>query len=740
MKKTNYQKYLEYIDNPPKFDKLFINQKKDNIKVREKEYEESSEESPEEKEEDIQKYPGLLEYQEPHVDRIMCSMKKNNRALDCSDPGTGKTYTSAALCVSMGLKPFIICPRSVIIAWRDVLKKLKCKYYGISNYETLQNCRYYPENKLEKEKCKYIKRTKETIIKKNKKKIISHFEWKDLPDDIILIFDEAHKCKNIKTSNSKMLYSASITDVKILMLSATIIDKIEKFAMAGFVLRFYNDIKDYPRWLKGVGADYDNPMIGVHNVIYPDFMSRMRIKDLGDIFPENKVKAECFDMTTKKEIEEQYKIIQQAVEDLKTKEEQSCALAQIIYARQRIEMLRVPTFVEIAKKYIKEGKSPVIFVNFTESLLKLGKELNTGCFIYGEQSMEERDKNIKNFNKDKERIIIANCASGGVGISLHDTIGKYPRVSIISPSWSMVDIIQCLGRIFRANTKSAVEQFIVFCKGTIEDEICKSVKSKIQNLAGINDGGNPDSYKIEGFFELDDQSIGVDENDKLSEFDKTFQKINVLNIRKERLSKDITETETELKKLNEELNIIIKKKEESEKHEIKPLEINVDNDKVIKDIKQEDIEIDTIITEELIALTKPIIKDTKNDGVKEVVKEVVKEGVKETIKDVKKDYIKEVAKDVKKDYIKEVVKDVKKDNIKDVKKDNIKEVIKDVRKDNIKDVKKDNIKEVVKDVRKDNVKEGVKDGKTLKEKFLENVEKKNKEEAAKLKQLLYDNV
>ena len=64
----------------------------------------------------------LLNYQVEHVERLAYSLTSYNRVLDASDTGTGKTYTSVAVCKIFGWKPFIICPKSVITSWLKVLK------------------------------------------------------------------------------------------------------------------------------------------------------------------------------------------------------------------------------------------------------------------------------------------------------------------------------------------------------------------------------------------------------------------------------------------------------------------------------------------------------------------------------------------------------------------------------------------------------------------------------------------
>jgi SNF2 family DNA or RNA helicase len=508
----------------------------------------------------------LLDYQIEHVNNLKATINTHKRALDASDTGTGKTYTSIALCIELGLKPLIICPLSVMSNWLVVLKYFGAKYYGISNYESMHNCRYYssrvPGNKI---LCKYIKRfkksdkddeedysTKGAEIFSKKECASFTYEWMNIPDDFILIFDEAHRCKNKKTLNSILLYTAStIEHMKILMLSATIADKPEKFAIAGYVLGLYHNIKNAANWISKADIGYYHPMQGVNKIIFNEYGSRMKIKELGALFPENKIVAECYDMECAVEIEEQYKIIEEEVEKLKNKEEMAgCALARIMYARMRIEQLKIPSIVNLAKKYIKEEASVAIFVNFSMTLQTIADELKTKCVIWGEQTLEDRNKNILEFNTDKSNVIICNIKSGGVGISLHDTIGNRRRISLISPSDSAQDIIQVLGRIHRANGKTPVSQYIIFCKNTYEEKICDNMKNKIQNISSLNDG-IINTYKIDG---LTDDII--DNSSNPSEIDTIFTRMTVLNMKKQRLIYDLEEVENEISALAISIDII----------------------------------------------------------------------------------------------------------------------------------------------------------------------------------------
>lgn len=445
----------------------------------------------------------LLPYQIPHVEHLKESFKNSHCSLDASDTGTGKTYCTIELCKQMNLKPFIICPKSVINTWYDVAKLSGVEILGISNYEKLKGCRYYtPE--FEVTTCPYIDKT---VTTKNKEEFMFQ-----LPQDTLVVIDEAHKCKNSKTVNSKMLLALRESGRKILLLSATITDKIECFKPFGVVFRFYNDVKKYKQWLRdhikkhnasvALKQKYDPNFQAdtvntsdeefvlklIHKSIFPSMGSRMKIKELGDLFPQNQVVAKCYYSDDHGKVTELYNMINKALEDLKDKEKKSSALGQIVRCRMRIEMYKLPIIMDLTDDALENGNSVAIFVNFKDSMNYLCHHFKEDCsLIHGEQTLEDRTFNIENFQTNKTKIIICIIQAGGVGISLHDLNGR-PRMSIISPSWSGTDVVQALGRIHRAGSKSPAIQRIVYIAKSYEEEICKTLEQKLSVLSGINDG------------------------------------------------------------------------------------------------------------------------------------------------------------------------------------------------------------------------------------------------------------
>lgn len=433
----------------------------------------------------------LLSYQINNTDNIIRNVIGNGAVLDASDTGTGKTYCSVCACATMKLRPIIVCPKAVMAIWKRVCKLFDVIPFIVVNYETLKNCKYYDSNG-DRQKCPYIKYDKKT----------KSYLWSNLPKDIIFIFDEVHKCASLGTYNGLLLLASKNSSPNgIIIVSATIADHIESFKIFFYILNFIEksqaveaklEFKDYLNIVDKWVSRAPKPLLRVHNMLYPNRCTRMSIDVLGDLFAKNQISVEPYSMgkTAEIKIQAEYDIIMEAMEELKGKaaKDRGNILVKVLRAQQKVELLKVPTFVELANEYISQNFSVVIFVNFTQTLKALADLLFTKCLIHGEQSDEERQFNIDSFQSDKDRIIICNIKAGGVGVSLHDLNGNYKRVSLISPCWSAIDLTQALGRIHRAGAKSNALQRIIYCDNTIENNMAEKLRTKLGNLQSINNG------------------------------------------------------------------------------------------------------------------------------------------------------------------------------------------------------------------------------------------------------------
>ena len=439
----------------------------------------------------------LLTYQIEHTENIIRILRNNNTCLDASDTGTGKTYSAIAACAQLKLKPIIICPKSVIYTWKKVCILFGIKNYNIINYELIKRAKMY-DNKDNK-----IKSTFLTIIKADKlNKIEQEFKFKfDNPDKILFIFDEVHRCSNLESDNCKLILSAKNTGIKMLLLSATIADFPDKFKPFFYILNFISSEQvksmniDYKKYInivtKWIERD-SKPMIRIHNMLFPERASRIRIDILGDMFPQTQINAIPYTIgkNREKEIENEYKKLAIQLKEIKNKKNKDNLnpLTITMRSQQKIEILKIPTFIELTNDFIYNGFSVVIFVNFTQTLKTLADLLKTDSIVYGEQTYESRLKIIEDFQENKTNIIILNIKAGGIGISLHDIYGGHPRISLISPPWSSIDLVQALGRIHRAGGKTKSLQRIIYTANTIEEQIADKLKIKLNNINSINNG------------------------------------------------------------------------------------------------------------------------------------------------------------------------------------------------------------------------------------------------------------
>lgn len=410
----------------------------------------------------------LFDYQLLHLFNLITAFRTSNVIMDGSDTGTGKTYTSIALCKQLGLNPIIVCPKIMINEWERV-----CNIFGIVptyiiNYESAKS-------KVNK----FVQN-----ISVNPKKV--EYLW-TVPRGSVVIFDEVHRCKNNNTQNYQLLLASKKLRY-VLMLSATLTDKPDDFKIFGYMLGLYNNLNRGTNWVKAKLREDSvkvnkNSLSAICMAIYPDKGSRMQISELKDRFPENKVMANSYHISKehKKNITE-YVAKVKAIKDLK-----SCKgddLVTFIRLRQYIECVKVDIIKELINDHLEAGFSIVVFLNYTDNINKLAKLCNTKCIVNGEVTIEEREKNIARFQSGEEKLIICNISVES--ISLHDINGMNKRLSLISPNFSSTQLIQALGRIYRTGSQSSCLQKIIFCSGTYEEQICEKIKKKLEFVEKLN--------------------------------------------------------------------------------------------------------------------------------------------------------------------------------------------------------------------------------------------------------------
>lgn len=183
-------------------------------------------------------------------------------------------------------------------------------------------------------------------------------------------------------------------------------------------------------------------------------------------------------------------------------------LKELQWSQQLVEEYKLDEVINITDKEIAEGRSVIVFTSMVDT-----EERNDGsqkigsirilknrlALRYGEDAVGvlattsgkyekyKALKNVDDFQKNKKRILIATIFSGGTGVSLDDQIGHAPRtIIVVTPPLSFINVIQGIGRVVRANTKSRSRVYFLSAKTDHPDKAQSviPVERWLKNLIG----------------------------------------------------------------------------------------------------------------------------------------------------------------------------------------------------------------------------------------------------------------
>jgi SNF2 family DNA or RNA helicase len=299
----------------------------------------------------------------------------------------------------------------------------------VVNYEMIRSLKYKDETGKRVD-CPYVKKENGTFV----------WNFSSHPDgkNVLMIYDEVHRCKNHKSLNGRLLMSSK--NMHVAMLSATLCDKSSDFGIFGMMLGFYKTYKHGKSWMESIlredkNSYGKNKVNTLHKYLFPDKGSKMSLEDLGNAFPMNQVSVECYDLDSDSKIK-MNRYYKQLIEN----RDNTIKIVELNEMRQKIENLKVDIMFEMIIDYHDQNRSVVIFVNYTSTYVMILNLLHKHDIFYaeinGKQDEEERQDNIDKFQNNEVRIMVSMIQAGGTSISLHDVSGRFPRVSIISPSYS----------------------------------------------------------------------------------------------------------------------------------------------------------------------------------------------------------------------------------------------------------------------------------------------------------------
>lgn len=446
----------------------------------------------------------LFEYQRPSAAQLLDGLTKRQFMADLSDAGTGKTPVSCAVGAARGKPISVVCAKYARKQWEWMARHFNCTVQGIHHWEIVRMG-----------KTDLGQFVTEKVQLKTKEKEIQVFRWNPeiRKTNGLLIIDEIHNCGGIDTLNSLMAIHTRRSGIATLGLSATAADTPARMQALAYLFRFIHDPGYFYAWAhrhnvkKGkYGLSFGNPtdpdvhamrartMKDLHHQIFSNGLAvRIRKADIPG-FPQNQVVVDGIDCGgAETKIEAEYQTIAHTLELMAARAiKASDAKQRISHARQTIELLKIPTTVEIVKDLIDEGFQVPIFVQYRATALALGKALKVPIMI-GAQAEKERYKVMADFQGTADErpdylAVPSTYGAGSESINLQDEFGWAPRCAILFPHGRAQYIIQAANRIWRATSKSRSIQRFLYAYGTIEEKTMENMRHRMFQMDMLNDG------------------------------------------------------------------------------------------------------------------------------------------------------------------------------------------------------------------------------------------------------------
>ena len=416
----------------------------------------------------------LRPHQNTHVYNLAQALRLHGVAKDGSEMGTGKTPSACAVARVLGAKMFVVCPKSVIPTWQRWFK-LAGVYGEAYNYEHIRLGKH------------------PACVPVTKGGKVTSFQWK-LPADAMIVFDEDHHLKAPTSLNSKLLIGAVECSAPVLLVGATSFSNPLEMRALGYALGLHNNTNWYGWCLRngcrrgffggmefrGGRKHLDN----LHAAIFPAKGSRMLKRDIPG-FPTCNTFVESIAVTDVAHINQCYEEMARLAELDEVATSSTTVLTDMLRMRQKVELLKVPSLVELIEDAVEQDMSVAVFVSYKDTLKEIVLRLETQLLVsvvVGDQTVEERSREIAAFQSDKARVCVCTYAAGGAGIDLHDLTGKHPRLALLGPTDNPTLFIQALGRVHRDGALSKSTQKILFAADTVEERVRANIEKKLDRI------------------------------------------------------------------------------------------------------------------------------------------------------------------------------------------------------------------------------------------------------------------
>mgnify|MGYP003494107973 CR=1 FL=1 len=461
----------------------------------------------------------------------------NGVSLLGDEMGVGKTLSAIIYSIKNNLKTIVVCPASLTIPWAKQImlfthevpyifkyqpKKKDKIIFGtpdtskihIVSYNALdtylkfdvkhqcQNpyCDFEEINQIKKYKI-CPKCFKEKSIKSKNSDLCTFVDKSgiNLKASLyeLIIIDECHYIKNVKSNRYKLINSAFKKIQKKLLLSGTAIMNrpFEFFPILNFLdpFEWVNSHSFGIKYCNGSQNEFGYWNYDGHSNL-EEFFERIsylylrRLKSDPGILDELPPKTHTIIPVelTPVQLREYKKIESNVVNDLSEGDDKLVGLAKIQKLKMFTSLINVEHSLEFIQNIIDCGQKVVVFSQYIESSRRIYEHFKNNAVWYtGKKSAQDKEEARELFINDENiKVFSGTMGAAGTGIDLTSA----NIVIFVDLPFVHGVVAQCEDRCHRANQKNNVQIIKLICQNTIDEEILQMLLDKEKVVSKILDG------------------------------------------------------------------------------------------------------------------------------------------------------------------------------------------------------------------------------------------------------------
>jgi len=301
-----------------------------------------------------------------------------------------------------------------------------------------------------------------------------------------VIIDESHRCKDLKTQQTKFVKGISHGKEWILALTGTpVVNKPKDLISQLGIIDQLNEFGGYNHFVKKYCDDTYGNGSNLKELNYvlskTCFYRRDKSEVLKDLPAKMRQVVLCEIATRKeyhdalKDLEEYLKKYKHATDDQVARSMKGEVMVKIGVLKNISARGKIADVVEYVNDVIDSGEKIVLFTHLHDVQKNLKSHFPNALTILGEDDGVTRQRNVDRFQNDPEaKVILCSIKAAGVGI----TLTAASRVAFVELPWHPADSEQCEDRCHRIGQVDSVQCTYFLGKNTIDEWIYQIINDK----------------------------------------------------------------------------------------------------------------------------------------------------------------------------------------------------------------------------------------------------------------------